>query len=225
MSLCIPARQSSTEAPVHSRAVTVHVVDDDASVRQALAQILSSLGCSVRGHDTAEDFERAYEPGKAECLVLDVGLPGMSGLQLLEQLSRRSMMLPTVVISAHAHVERVVAAIRSGAVDFLEKPPRPPELLERVRAAVDGAEAAARERRELLGMRGAWQRLTGRERDVFDLLGRGFSAKQVAHSLGLSIRTAHIHRTNVMHKLGVENQIELVRAAERLRCCAQSDRS
>ncbi len=210
-------RHGASSAPV-----TLHLVDDDPGVRAALGAVLADLPCQLRCHGSAEEFLEAYSPVRAECLVLDVGLPGMSGLELLTRLTRSAATLPTLVLSANTDVERVVSAIQRGALDFLEKPPAPHKLVARVSSLLQMASEAAEARRSLQQLRTAQLRLTDREREVFALLARGLSAKQVAHELGLSIRTAHIHRTNVMLKFGVETTLQIVQVAARLNAVQQS---
>lgn len=195
--------------------VVVHLVDDDPGVRNALAGSLQRLGHPVRAHASAEEFLAAYDPSSADCLVLDVALPGMNGLDLLTELARRGEMLPTLVLSANADVERIVTAIQRGAIGFQQKPPDPTKFFAHVAAMVEAGARMAEERRALRRIRAALATLTPREVEVYRLLARGCTAKQVARELSMSIRTAHIHRTNVFRKLHVENAVELAQAAAR----------
>ncbi len=199
------------------QAVTVHLVEDDRGVREALATMLECLPCAVLSHGSAEDFLARYSPERAECLVLDIGLPGMNGLELLANLRRASVELPTLVLSASPDVERVVTAIQRGAIGFLEKPPEPARLIEHIRGMMQMSVGHAQDRVSLQQLHAAHRRLTEREIEVFELLGKGLTSKQIAHELGLSIRTSHIHRSNVMLKFGLETQLEIVQAAARLR--------
>lgn len=192
------------------RAVVIHLVEDDDAVRAALALLLAPLGCSVQQHADAESFLSGYQRDRSACLILDVTLPGASGHELLEQLEQRGEALPTLVISARGEVESVVRAMRGGAVDFLLKPPDPDAVLDRAAALLAAAPEAAERR-----MRGLWLRdrlllLTPREREVLRLLAQGSSTKQAALQLGISHKTAHIHRGNGLKKLGLESPLQLV---------------
>lgn len=195
------------------RHTILHLVDDDADVRAAVAVALQRLGCQLRLHGSAEEFLAEFRPFEPQALVLDLGLPGISGLELLETLMRRGELPPTLVLSAAADVRRVVQAMRHGAVDYVEKPPLPAPFVDAVQRLVDLAPAMAAERQVRQRLLRAYQRLTPREREVFRLLGQGMSTKRAAHELGISVRTAHIHRTNVMFKFGTESLIELARHA------------
>jgi two-component system response regulator FixJ len=203
------------------RPVITHIVDDDGAVREVLAQVLSRWTSRIELHATAESFRTAYDAAQPACLLLDVALPGMSGLDLLDDLRRRAIMLPTLVLSASADVERVIASMHLGAVGFLQKPPEPLRLLDYVQRMVAAAGPMAHERRVLDFLVGTARTLTPRERQVFERVAAGRSTKQVAHELGMSIRTAHIHRTNVMVKFDVETLIDLVRCHDRLRAAGQ----
>lgn len=194
----------------------VHVVDDDGAVREALASFLSRANCKVVAHGSAEEFLAAYQPDRAEALILDISLPGMNGLDLLRELNQRGEQLPTLVLSANADIVRVVTAIQQGAIGFVEKPPAPEQLQQHVQTLLRRAP-------ELVPVRTAYHRarrslasLTPRELEVFALLRNGATAKQVARALNMSIRTAHIHRTNVFRKFDVESAVDLARIADRI---------
>lgn len=202
-------------APAPLQGITVHVVDDDATVRASLQPFLQRLGCTVCCHASAEEFLAGHDPAGSECLVLDVALPGMNGLELLQHLAARHSMLPTLVLSANADVESVVTAIQRGAVGFQQKPPHPQRLVEHVQAMAAKAGAMAAERADLARLAAALRTLTPREAQAFPLLARGMSTKQIALTLGISIRTAHIHRLHVFRNLRVENAVELVPLAAR----------
>lgn len=201
--------------------MTVHVVDDDPGVCVGVASVLAELDCRVECHGDAESFLDAFCVEQPECLILDIGLPGMGGLQLLRRLARDSIQLPTVMLSAATDVGNVVTAIQSGAAGFIEKPPVPSELLAAVQGLFPLAMQMATARARLRRLLDVVERLTDREREVFALLGEGLSAKQVAHRLGLSVHTAHIHRRNVLLKIGVETPLELVQAANELRAARE----
>jgi FixJ family two-component response regulator len=223
MSALLP-HDSIHRATARERAVTFHLVDDDPDVRRALRSLLQRFDDPIRAYDSAEQFLAAYDPVLPQVLVLDIVLPGMTGLELLTTLARRSELLPTLVLSAGADVERVVTAMQSGAVGFLAKPPDPQRFLEYVERLLERAEPMAAERTTLRWLQACEQRLTPREREAFAQLARGMSTKQVAHALGTSTRTAHIHRTNVLAKFGTESPFDLVQIAERLRQAEQRKR-
>lgn len=200
-----------------SQATRLHIVEDDPVVGQCLVGVVTDRFGEVLLHGSAEEFLGSYDRDRCCALLLDFSLPGMDGVELLECLEREHAMLPTLVMSADASVKRVVAAIRRGAVDFLPKPLDPRRLIEQV----DSLAAKVRHEAGLRRLRQTrlreWQQLTTREREVFALLIRGASAKQVASHLGVRLRTAHIHRTNVLRKFGVETAVDLARIAVLLR--------
>ena len=202
--------------------VRFHVVEDHADTRQSIAGFLRTRRHEVLGHASAEAFLAAYEPARAECLVLDLSLPGMDGFQLLATLRQRCDFLPTLVLSGDAAVERVVRSMQCGAIGFLAKPPRPEVMLEHAALMAEQAATCAADRIHLRRLQELRRKLTGRETEVLALVARGMTAKQIAHELDLSLRTAHIHRTNVLRKFGVESAVELARRAAILE---QSDRA
>lgn len=198
-------------------AAQVHVVEDDPVVQLALLGLVRKLTPNATAHGSAEDFLTAYDPTAPIALVLDVSLPGMSGIQLLQRLTRDRTMPPTVVLSADAELGRVVAAIRFGAIDFLQKPPDPRHFLEMVEALLNQAVPQAAARQRLLQWVRDYETLTPREREVFDLVSSGATTKQIALQLGLQLRTAHIHRTNVLRKFRADTPVELAHVARSLR--------
>lgn len=202
--------------PLSSGGTRLHILDDDPKLRRSLRRMLEGFVAEIVEHGSSEEFLRAYDLTKAECLVLDIGLPGEDGLDLLQRLSAAHQMLPTVVLSAHADIERVVLAMQRGAVSFLCKPPQPERLVEAVGELAAKAGRMAEQRRVLREFVTALQQLTPREREVYESLLRGASTKQVALELGMSVRTAHIHRQNLMRKLGVESIVDLCRLADQL---------
>jgi FixJ family two-component response regulator len=190
---------------------SVFVVDDDYDVRASIALLLRSVGVEARCFDSAETLLAALDGGSAGCVVTDVRMPGMSGLELQQELARRGLALPLIMITGHADVPMAVAAMKAGALDFLEKPFGDQQLIDRVQAALRldaarreerGAEAAVRER--LAG-------LTPREREVMEHVIAGKPNKIIARELDLSTRTVEIHRARVMEKLGARSLAELVR--------------
>lgn len=195
----------------------LHVVEDDPVVQHALVSLVRRLAPHVAAHDSAEAFLRAYDPNSPAALVLDVSLPGMSGIDLLQKLTTDYAMPPTLVLSADAELRRVVAAIRFGAIDFLQKPPEPRHFLQVVEALLGQAVPQARTRRQVLQWAQDYATLTPREREVFLLVASGATTKQIALQLGLQLRTAHIHRTNVLRKFRAETPVELAHVAASLR--------
>ncbi len=190
---------------------TVFVVDDDPAMRNSLQFLIESIGLRVRTFDTAERFLAAYDGGAPGCLVLDVRMPGMSGLDLQGELQRLGRFIPTIVITGHAEVTMAVRAVKNGALDFIEKPFSDQLLLDRIAQAieVDGQEREHRARRAEVADRIA--RLTAREREVMSLVVQGKANKEIAAALALSPKTVEVHRAHVMEKMEVESLAELIR--------------
>jgi two-component system, LuxR family, response regulator FixJ len=191
----------------------VFVVDDDRAMRESLRWLLESVGLTVRTYANAADFLREYEPTQPGCLVLDVRMPGMSGLDLQADLVRRGAGLPTIVVTGHAEVPMAVRAVKAGAVDFIEKPFSDQLLLDRVRQAleIDRLEREVRRRREEARRR--LETLSAREREVLMLVAAGKANKEIAAELGLSQKTVEVHRSHVMSKMFVDSLAELIRVA------------
>jgi FixJ family two-component response regulator len=189
----------------------VFVVDDQQAVRDSLRWLLESIGIPVRDYPTAEAFLRDYEPAQPGCLILDVRMPGMSGLDLQEELARRGIELPTIVITAHAEVPMAVRAVKAGAVDFIQKPFSHELLLDRVKHALelDAQEREIRHRRDEARRRLA--ALTPREREVIVMVAEGRANKAIAAALGVAIKTVEVHRGRAMEKMQAENLAELIR--------------
>ena len=190
---------------------TVFIVEDDAAVRDSLGLLLGLQGFRTQSFSCAEDFRRIYQPSWAGCLLLDVRMPGMNGLELQESLRRQGLALPVIIMTAHGDITTVRTALKSGAVDFLEKPVDPAALLAAVRTALD---ADAARRRTALEAEGARQRLsvlTARERQVMELVAKGCHNREIAETLGISPRTVEVHKARVMEKLQAQSVPELVR--------------
>jgi len=189
----------------------VHVVDDEPAIRESLAMLLRSMGLASRAYASAQEFLEAWRPQGAECLVCDVRMPGMSGLELQEALSARSARLPVVLITGHGDVAMAVRAMKAGASDFIEKPFNDQVLLDAVNRALararDGQGAGRAEVEARLSA------LTPREREVLVLVVEGRPNKVVATRLGLSTRTVEVHRARVMEKMQARSLAELVRMA------------
>jgi FixJ family two-component response regulator len=191
--------------------VTVFVVDDDEAVGNSLKLLLKSVGLPAQVFTSGQDFLDAVDATRAGCLVLDIRMPGMSGLEVQQQLNERGVMLPVIFITGHGDVPMAVEAMQHGAMDFIQKPFRDQDLLDRINQALDRDRAA----RELLGNRERIRQrianLTPREREVLDLVTRGRPNKVIAGDLNLSQRTVEIHRSRVMEKMGATSLAQLVR--------------
>jgi two-component system response regulator FixJ len=192
---------------------TVFVVDDDPAMRDSLRWLLQSAGLAVEPYAAAEEFLSAYDPARPGCLVLDVRMPGMSGLKLQDVLAARRIQLPVIVITGYAEVPTAVRALKTGAIDFIEKPFSDELLLDRIRQAI----AADRQTREAEARRAAamerFVSLTPREREVMELVTTGKANKVIAAELNLSPKTVEVHRANVMKKMEVDSVAELVRVS------------
>jgi len=188
----------------------VAVVDDDAGARTSLRLLLKSLGLTATTYDSAASFLASYDPEQPGCLLLDIRMPRMSGLELQEELNQRGNLCPIIFLTGHGDVPMAVEAMQRGAFDFLQKPFRDQELLDRVQKAL----ARDRERREQLrgdeSVRQRLDSLTGREAEVLELVTSGAPNKIIAHKLGISQRTVEIHRAHVMEKMGADSLAELI---------------
>jgi len=199
-----------------SERAQVHIVDDDASLRVALARLLTAAGFDVRGYASTGEFLLNRPDGRNGCLLLDVRLPGPSGLDLHEALAGQGIDLPVIFMTGHADVPSCVRAMKGGAIDFLEKPIGPEILLDAVRRALalDLQRRAARHEENRLGL--LFASLSQREREVFERVVAGKLNKQIADELGIAERTVKAQRAHVMEKLGVGSAAELGRIAERI---------
>ena len=190
---------------------TVFVVDDDESVRSSLRFLLRSAALESHAFGSAPEFLAAYDPGQPGCLVLDVRMPGMSGLELQQELNLRGAIIPVIFITGHGDIPMAVDAIQHGAHDFLQKPFRDEDLIERVRRALAKDAKARAALEEHKAIRERLDSLTPREREVLALMAHGKPNKIMAHELGVSQRTIEIHRARVMEKSGASSLAELVR--------------
>ncbi len=190
---------------------TVFIVEDDAAVRDSLGLLLGLQGFRTQAFSCAEDFLRIYQPSWAGCVLLDVRMPGLSGLELQETLRQKDLGLPVIIMTAHGDVSTVRTALKSGAVDFLEKPVDPDALLVAVRSALDADAARRRAAHEAEGTQRRLSVLTARERQVMELVAKGCHNREIATTLGISPRTVEVHKARVMEKLDVQSVPELVR--------------
>jgi RNA polymerase sigma factor (sigma-70 family) len=193
----------------------IHVVDDDSSFRSAIAGLLAAAGYEVALYETSQQLLDKRPTRLTDCILLDVQLPGLSGLQLQDRLSKLGNRLPIVFLTGHADIPTSVRAIKAGAEDFLTKPVGKEQLLETIRRALDHAEEARARSEQVDALLARVTSLTPRERQVFALVVRGLLNKQIAHELGTSERTVKAHRHMVMQKCGVRSVAELVMIAER----------
>ncbi len=193
----------------------VYVVDDDLAVRQALSSVIRSIGLRVETFASAQEFLRHTRPDAPSCLVLDVQLPDVSGLDLLSELDARAAPIPIIFITGHGTIPMSVRAMKAGAQEFLTKPFREEDLLAAIDHALERDRAARRERAELAEVRERLAALTPREREVLTLVVSGRMNKQIAAELGTAEQTIKQHRGRVMRKLGVDSVADLVRLVER----------
>jgi FixJ family two-component response regulator len=192
------------------------VVDDDPSVLRALARLLSAAGLEVRGFPSPAAFLEAHDPGTPGCLVLDVALPGLDGLEVQKALSVSDCARPIVFVTGRGDIPTTVRAMKGGAVDFLTKPVNDSDLLAAVRNAIEIDRAARQAQVEVDAMRQRLARLTPREREVLVHVVAGRLNKQIAADLGTVEKTIKVHRARIMEKMAVGSLAELVRVAERL---------
>jgi FixJ family two-component response regulator len=200
----------------HAVPAIVAVVEDDEAVRISLMRLLAVAGYDARGFDSGMAFLDAPEASAAWCVVTDLQLPGVSGLELQKALSARGLMVPMVFVTAFGTVPVSVEAMRGGAVDFLEKPADPASLLDAVERAVAKRSALAARAEARADVARRLELLTGRERQVFEGVVRGLPNKQIAAQLGIALKTVKVHRGRVMQKMEAESVADLVRLAETL---------
>ncbi len=194
----------------------IFVVDDDASMREALQRLLRSVGLQVTTFASAHEFLHHRGAAVPGCLVLDVRLPGLSGLDLQHELATAQLDLPIIFITGYGDIPMTVQAMKAGAVEFLTKPFRDQDLLDAIQQALERDRLARAQRVEMAELRGRFAALTPRERDVFGLVVTGLQNKQVAAALGTSAITIKRHRAQVMHKMRVTSLAELVKIADHL---------
>ena len=193
---------------------TIFVVDDDEVVRQSLSLLIETVGLKVQTYGNAQDFLDDYEPEQPGCLILDVRMPGMSGLELQSKLIAEGINIPVIIISGHGDVPMAVQAIKAGAVDFIEKPFRDQVLLDNIQRAVELDAQARCEQSGRYDVEAKLALLTPREQGVMDLLITGKSNKTVAYELGISQKTVDFHRVHILEKMGVDSVVELVRLVQ-----------
>ena len=194
----------------------VFVVDDDLSVRRSTERLMRSAGLEVQSFPSAREFLKNPLPERPACLVLDVRMPGLSGMDLQRELAQAGIHIPIIFITAHGDIGMSVRAMKAGAAEFLTKPFRTRNLLDAVRTAIDRDRSARKDRSEIEELRQRYEQLTPREREVLPLVASGLLNKQVAGELATTERTIKFHRAHIMQKAHAESLADLVRMAERL---------
>jgi len=194
----------------------VFVVDDNAAIRSALASLIRSVGLQVESFASAQEFLQAKRPKAPSCLILDIRLKGISGLDFQRKLAEANDPIPIIFISGHADVPMSVRAMKAGAVEFLEKPWHDQDLLDAIHAALELDQKRRQQEAEIATLRERYEWLTPREREVLPLVVSGLPNKQIAAEIGTSETTAKVHRGQLMRKMGAESLPELVRMAEKI---------
>jgi FixJ family two-component response regulator len=203
----------------------VFVVDDDASVRDALADLISSVGLRVESFASAQEFLSSKRPDTPSCIVLDVRLPGQSGLEFQRTLMKSGILLPVIFVSGHGDISMSVEAIKAGAIDFLTKPLHEQKLLDAIQAGIERDRTRRADERNTTQLRERFNSLTPREREVFAIVVTGRQNKQIAADLKLSEMTIKIHRGTMMRKMGAKSLVELVRMSDTLKAFTDSSRA
>ncbi|QJI37196.1 response regulator transcription factor [Pseudomonas sp. ADAK13] len=196
---------------MENRTPIVYIVDDDKDLRTSLAWLLESVSVKAQCFAGAEEFLEHYDPRQPACLVLDVRMPQTSGFQLQEILNRRGSTLPTIFVSAHGDIPMSVTAMKNGALDFVEKPYNPQQMIDRIQAALKTAVQTQADQEQREHLQGKLALLTSREREVLMLVVDGKASKVIARELNISVKTVDVHRTKIKEKMGVTSIAMLVR--------------
>ena len=204
-----------------TRASVVFVVDDDPSVRSSLKFLLSSVGLQVENFESAETFLQRKPPDAPSCLVLDVRLRGLSGLDFQHELAARNIRIPIVFVTGHGDIPMSVRAMKAGAIEFLTKPYRDQDLLDAVRIALERDRARREQEKDLTDVRQRFESLTPREQEVISMAVLGMLNKQIADQLGTPENTVKVHRSRAMEKMNAQSFADLVRMIEKLKGSAE----
>jgi len=194
----------------------VFVVDDDASIRETLTELFLSMGLRIQTFGSAAEFLESRLPDAPGCLVLDVRLPGLSGLDFQAELARAGIRIPIVFMTGHGDIPMSVRAMKAGAVEFLTKPFRDQDMLDAIQAALAKDRARREQDQKMANLRSLFESLTNREQEVIGLVTAGLMNKQIAAEIGVSEITVKVHRSNVMRKMGARSLADLVRMADAL---------
>ena len=209
-------RSKSSHEPASTREPIVFVVEDDESVRRALTNLFQSVGLEVELFGSASEMLENRLPDVASCLVLDVRLPGLSGLDFQTELARAKIHIPIIFMTGHGDIPMTVKAMKGGAVDFLTKPFRDQDMLDAVLAAIEQDRKRRESDKKIANFQALLETLTPREREIFSMVSSGLMNKQIAAELGLAEITVKIHRGHIMKKMGAKSLLDLVMKAETL---------
>jgi FixJ family two-component response regulator len=212
----VTERAKSSHGSASTKEPIVFVVEDDASVRRALTNLFQSVGLEVELFGSASEMLENKLPDVASCLVLDVRLPGLSGLDFQAELAKAKIHIPIIFMSGHGDIPMTVKAMKGGAVDFLTKPFRDQEMLDAVLAAIEQDRKRRESDRKIADFQALLETLTPREREIFSMVSSGLMNKQIAAELGLAEITVKIHRGHIMKKMGAKSLLDLVMKAETL---------
>lgn len=199
----------------------IYIVEDDASVRDALGRLIHSVGLRVELFGSAQNFLQWQRPDRPSCLVLDVRMPGISGLDLQRQLADANIHMPIIFITAHGDIPMSVRAMKAGAVEFLTKPFRDQDLLDAIQIALERDRARLRREGEIAVLRERFEALTQREREVVRMVVSGRLNKQIGAEIGITENTVKVHRSRAMEKIGAQSLADLVKMVERLELPAE----